>query len=78
MVPLDVRIVRPIHRPELTLPGDASLEFFLRLLCDRLFDWIGATADENRSSDTESDREGLQARRILKKVTVTSDEKSDE
>ena len=62
---LDVAIVRTIDGAELALPGDAALEFFLRLLRHRFFNRIGATADENRAGDAESDREGLQARIIM-------------
>ena len=62
-------IVRTIHRPEGPVAGDAALEFFLGLLDDGFFQRISATAEENRGRDEESDGEGLQARRILKKVT---------
>jgi len=65
----DVGIVGAIHRPNGPVPGDAALEFFLGLLNDGFFQRIGATADKNRACEEESDREGLQARRILKKVT---------
>ena len=66
---LDVLIVRTIHRAQSPVAGNAALEFFLGFLNDRLFERISATGDENRARDEESDREGLQARRILKKVT---------
>jgi hypothetical protein len=65
---LDVAIVRTIDGSELTLPGDAALEFFLRLIPERFFDRIGAPAEENDGGDAESDRVGLQARTILKEV----------
>ena len=65
----DGRIVRTIHRPEGPVAGDAALEFFLSLLDDRFFQRISATANENHGRDEESDGEGLQAQRILKKVT---------
>ena len=68
MVSLDVRIVRPINRAEPTVARDAALEFFLCLPRDGAFERVGATAEENRTGDAESDREGLQALRILKKV----------
>ena len=68
MVSLDVRIVRSINGTESTVARDAALEFFLCLLRDGAFERIGATAEENRAGDAESDREGLQALRILKKV----------
>jgi hypothetical protein len=67
MISPDVRIVRTIDRTELTAAGDASLEFFRRLLAEGFFERVGATAREKGAGDTESDREGLQARRILKK-----------
>ncbi|MEY2520886.1 MAG: hypothetical protein QOF24_2645 [Verrucomicrobiota bacterium] len=69
MAILDIRIVGAIDRAERTVAGDATREFFLGLVPEGFFDGIGATADENRARDTESDREGLQERRILKKVT---------
>ena len=69
MISPDVGIVRAIDRPELTSACDAALEFFRGLFRERFFQWIGATARENHAGDTESDREGLQVRRILKKVT---------
>ena len=69
MITPDIRIVRAIHRPELTSAGDAALEFFRRLVPNWLLERIGATADEEGAGDAESDREGLQARTILKKVT---------
>jgi hypothetical protein len=65
---LDVAILRTIDGPELTLPGDAALEFFLRLVPEWFFDRIGAPAEKNDGSDAESDRVGLQARTILKEV----------
>jgi hypothetical protein len=68
MVSSDIRIVRPIHRAKSPLARDAALEFFLHFLPERFFDWIGATTDKNRGRDAESDREGLQARTILKEV----------
>ena len=69
MISPDVGIVRAIDRSKLTSAGDAALEFFRRLIPDWFFERIGATARENRAGDTESDREGLQARTILKKMT---------
>ena len=65
---LDVAILGPIDRAELALARNAALEFFLGLIPNRFFDRIGATADENRGRDAESDRVGLQARTILKEV----------
>ena len=65
---LDGRIVGTIHRPEGPVAGDAALEFFLRLLDDGFFQRIRAADEENRARDGENDGEGLQARRILKKV----------
>jgi hypothetical protein len=38
------------------------------LIQERFFERIGATGDENRDGDQESDREGLQARTILRKA----------
>lgn len=71
----DVRIVRPVHRSERAVAGNAALEFFLRLLHDGFFEGIGATA-ENKDGvrQKENDNAGLQARRILKNRKVTSDE----
>lgn len=68
MISLDVGIVGAVDRAESSLARDAALEFFRRLVPERLFEWIGAAADENRAGQTESDGEGLQARRILKEV----------
>src|SRR5688500_4402435 len=68
-MPPDVGILRTIDRSELTFAPNATLEFFRRFLRERFFQRIGATARKNRAGDAESDREGLQARRILKKVT---------
>ena len=68
MISPDVGIVRTIDRAELTTPGDAALEFFRRLFRERFLERIGATAEENDGGDAESDRVGLQARRILKEV----------
>ena len=66
---LDIGIVLAIHRPQGPIAGNAALEFFRDFLNDRFFERISATGDENRARAQESDREGLQARRILKKVT---------
>ena len=65
----DVGIVRAIHRAKRAVAGNAALEFFPGFLHYGLFERIGATAENNRARDEESDREGLQARRIPKKVT---------
>ena len=66
----DVRIVGVIHRSEGTVAGDATLEFFRHFLHRALFERIGATAEEKGGArEKESGDEGLQARRILKKVT---------
>ena len=64
----DVGIIGAIDRTERAMAGDAALEFLRHFLDDRFFERIGATGDENRGYDEESDREGLQGRRILKKV----------
>lgn len=64
MALLDIGIVRAIDRAERSVAGDAALKFLPRLLRHRFFDGIGATADENRARETESDGEGLQAPRI--------------
>ena len=56
MIPPDVGIVRTIDWAELTTPGDAALEFFRRLVSKRLFERIGAAADEDQAGDAESDR----------------------
>jgi hypothetical protein len=69
MAILDIGIVGAIDRAESSVASDAAREFFLRLVPERLFEGIGATADENGARETESDGEGLQERRILKKVT---------
>ena len=68
MISFDVRIVRAIDWAKLTSPGDATLEFFCRFIRNGPFERIGTTAYENGAADAESDREGLQARRILKEV----------
>ena len=65
---LDIGIVLAIHRAQGTVAGNAALKFFRYLLNDRLLERISATSNENRARDQESDREGLQARTILKKV----------
>jgi hypothetical protein len=64
---LNVGIVSAIHRAQRSVSGDTALEFLRHFLDDRFFERIGATSDEDRGYDEESDREGLQARRILKK-----------
>ena len=48
-----------IHRPELTLTGDATFELALDFLCAPLFERIGATAHHHCVSDREQDRQGL-------------------
>jgi hypothetical protein len=65
---LDSRIVGTIHGAERSVAGNAALELFLGFLDHRLFERISAPGDENRSRNAESNREGLQARRILKEV----------
>ena len=65
MISPDVGIVGAVHWTESSLAGDAALEFFRRLVPERLLKWIGATAGENGGGETESDREGLQARIIM-------------
>ena len=66
----DAGIVRAIHRAESAVTSEAALEFFRHFLHGALFERIGATADEKGGAeDEESGSEGLQARRILKKVT---------
>jgi hypothetical protein len=64
-----VRIIGAIDWAESSVAGDAALKFLPRLLRHRPFDGIGATAEENRARETESDGEGLQAPRIIGKVT---------
>lgn len=63
-----VRIVRAIHRAEGPITRDAALEFFRRFLRRRFFQRIGATPEENRAPDAESDKDGFQALRIMGKV----------
>ena len=67
---LDGRIVGAIHRSQCPVAGDAALEFCRHFLHRSFFERIGATAEEKDGArEKERDSEGLQARRILKKVT---------
>jgi hypothetical protein len=50
------------------LAGEALLEFLGHLLNGALLEWIRAAPEKKRCGGEESDSEGLQARRILKKV----------
>jgi hypothetical protein len=70
----DSRIVRTIDWTQLALAGESLLEFFGHLLDGALLEWVGAAPEKKRGGREESDSEGLQARRILKKATMTSDE----
>lgn len=63
------RIIGTIHRTESSVPSDAALEFFARLLRDRLFQRIRATSGQDRARDANGGKEGFQVQRILKKVT---------
>jgi len=66
----DVWIVGAIYRSESSVAGDTALEFLRHLLHRGLFERIGATAEQKGDArEKESGSEGLQARRILKKVT---------
>ena len=66
----DAGIVRAIPRAERAVAGEAALEFFRHFLHRAFFERIGAAAKEkDGADDKESGSEGLQARRILKKVT---------
>ena len=66
----DAGIVRAIHRAESPVAGEAALEFFRHFLHRAFFERIGAAAEEKDGAyNEESGSEGLQARRILKKVT---------
>jgi hypothetical protein len=65
----DSGIVRTIDRAQLALAGEALLEFFGHILNGALFEWVSAAPEKKRRGGEESDGEGLQARRILKKVT---------
>jgi hypothetical protein len=65
----DSRIVRTIDRAQLALTGEALLELFGHFLNGALLEWVGAAPKKKRRGGEESDSEGLQARRILKKVT---------
>ena len=66
----NVRIVRAIDGSESAVAGDAALEFCRHFLHHGFFERIGATAAEKGDAhEKENDSEGLQARRILKKVT---------
>ena len=65
---LYIGIVSAIHRAESPVSGDAALELFWHFLNDRLFQGVGTAGNKNRARDQESDREGLQARTILKEV----------
>jgi len=66
---LDGWIVGTIHRPESPVAGDAALEFLRHFIHRGFFERIGATAKEKSGArENESGSEGLQARRILKKV----------
>ena len=66
---LDVRIVGSVHRTKGAVTGDAALEFCRHFLHRGLFERIGATRENDHGAHGESDREGFQAQRILKKVT---------
>jgi hypothetical protein len=64
----DSAIVRAIDRAQIALAGEAFLKFFRHLLDGALLEWIGAAPEKEGGRGEESDSEGLQARRILKKV----------
>jgi hypothetical protein len=66
---LDVGIVRPVDRAEGAFAPDAALEFFSYLTGKRFFDRVGATSQKEGAGEGKSDGEGLQAQRILGKVT---------
>jgi len=66
---LDVGIVRPIDRAQGAFAPDAALEFFSHLARKRFFDRVGATSQKEGAREGKNDGEGLQAQRILKKVT---------
>ncbi len=70
MISADRRIQGTIRRLETAVAGNAALEFFARFLHHRLFERISAAREkeQGRRGSEESDREGLQAQRILKKV----------
>ena len=66
---LDGRIVGTIHRSQGPVAGDAALEFLRHFLHRGFFERIGAPAEQKGGAhEKESSSEGLQARRILKKV----------
>jgi hypothetical protein len=62
-------IVRTIYRAQSALAGETLLQFIRHLLNRALLEWVGAAPEKKRGCGEESDSEGLQARRILKKVT---------
>jgi len=55
-------------RAESSVPGDAALEFFARLLPDRFLQGIGATSGQDRARDANGGREGFQVLIIIGKV----------
>ena len=66
----DAGIVRAIPRAEGAVASEAALEFFRHFLHRALFEGIGAAAEvKGGAQGEESGSEGLQARRILKKLT---------
>ena len=69
MALLDIGIVRSVDRTEGAFAPDSTLKFFSRFLMERFFDRIGASTQKEGANGGKSDGEGLQARRILKKVT---------
>ena len=67
---LNCWIVRAIDWAESAVAGDAALEFCRHFLHGGLFERIGAAAEqESGARQKENNSAGLQARRILGKVS---------
>jgi len=63
------RIQGSIRRLELAVAGNAALKFFGHFLHGAPLERVRATGQEEGADGEKKESEGLQARRILKKVT---------
>ena len=52
-------VLSAIHRAEFTLAGHAALELVAHFARGSLFEWIGATARHQRTSEKDRDRQAL-------------------
>jgi hypothetical protein len=61
----DIWIVAAVLRPDLSLTGNAAVEFLAQLLAGDLFAFIGAAAEQDRAREGEHGDEWFHPRTVI-------------